>query len=36
MADLELYHGNKNCNSNLVLQVIFLVPGEGFTLGEMD
>lgn len=35
-ADLGFYHGSKNCNSNLVLQVILLVPEEGFTLGEMD
>lgn len=32
MADLEFYHGSKNCNSNLVLQVVLLVPEEGFTL----
>ena len=36
MADLEFYPGSKNCNSNLILQVLFLVPEEGFTLGEMD
>ena len=36
MADLEFYPGSKNFNSNLILQVIFLVPEEGFTLGEMD